>query len=193
MKIRQFFFKYRSYTPIPLAIFIIALSKPSWPLCGFGSLLILLGESLRFKAVRFAGGATRTTKVGAPALCTTGPYARMRNPLYVANMIVYTGIALVAGAENIWLTLLVTWGFFLVQYALIVSLEEATLTDLFGEVYLKYKKNVPALVPRLTPWHRKDSYTPKSFLKTLKTEKRTLQNIILVLLVIFLKFWFTRG
>lgn len=193
MTIKRFFFTYRSYTPIPLALFIIALSRPSWPLCGLGTLLILAGESLRIFAVRYAGGATRTTKVGAPSLCTTGPYARMRNPLYVANMIVYTGIALVAGAENVLIPLTATWIFFFIQYALIVSLEEATLMGLFGDDYLEYKKNVPALFPRLTPWVRHDDYKPKTFFNTLKTEKRTLQNILFMLLVIFLKFWLTGG
>lgn len=193
MNIRRFFFTYRSYTPIPLAIVIIVFSNPSWPLFGAGLLLILGGELFRFNAVRYAGGATRTTNVGAPALCTTGPYAHLRNPLYVANMIVYTGIALAAGSEHVLYLLLLTWGFFIVQYALIVSLEEDTLTNLFGADYQEYRTNVPAVFPRLTPWTKQDNYTPKSFKKTLKTEKRTLQNIFLILAVIFIKHWVAGG
>ena len=193
MSLKKFFFTYRSYTPIPLALFIIYYSNPFWPLCGIGSLFIFLGESLRVYAVRYAGGATRTVKVGAPSLCTTGPYSRMRNPLYVANMIVYTGIALVAGGEVFWIPVLVTWAFFLIQYALIVSLEEETLTGLFGTSYLEYKKNVPSLFPRITPWVNEDNYSPKSLSKTIKTEKRTLQNLTFVLLIIFLKYWFIGG
>lgn len=193
MNIKQFFFSNRSYTPIPLALFIVYLSVPSWPLLGFGFLLIIAGESLRFNSVRYAGGATRTMKVGAPSLCTTGPYAYLRNPLYVANMTVYTGIALIAGAENIWIPLIATWGFFLIQYALIVSLEEKALTNLFGEDYLTYKKNVPSLFPRFTPWVKDDLYAPQTFGKTLKTEKRTLQNLLFVLAIISVKYWFFGG
>ena len=39
----------------------------------------LLGEIIRFNAVRHAGGRTRTTNVGAKSLCTSGPYSRTRN------------------------------------------------------------------------------------------------------------------
>ena len=75
----------------------------------------------------------------------------------------------------------------MIQYTLIVSLEEETLTNLFGEVYINYKKNVPPIFPRLTPWKNITQAKRIPLLKTLKTEKRTLQNVFLVLALIFLK------
>ena len=187
MDIRQFFFKYRSYTPIPIAILIIYFASEQKPYCLLGLLMLLFGESIRIWAVSYAGGKTRTRKVGAPALCTSGPYAFTRNPLYLGNMFMYIGIALVAGAPNIIFMILIIFSFFMIQYILIVSLEEETLTNLFGEAYRNYKKNVPPIFPRIAPWKNKAETKRILLLKTLKTEKRTLQNVFLILALIFLK------
>jgi len=188
--IRNFFFKYRSYTPIPLALIILYYARPEFPLLIGGLLVVAIGESIRFNGVRYAGGITRTTKVGAPSLCTAGPFARVRNPLYLGNMIMYTGIVLFAGAPNLLAMLLLTWVFFSVQYGLIISLEEETLTELFGDEYRTYRSNVPALFPRLTPWPNSDRRTPMSIRKTFRTEKRTLQNATLILIIIILRSFF---
>ncbi len=187
MDIRNFFFTYRSYTPVPLALLIILYSQPSWPMSMFGLLILVAGEWVRLNAVRYAGGATRTTKVGAPSLCTAGPYAYVRNPLYVGNMIMYTGIVLIAGASNIWGMLILTWLFFTIQYLLIVNLEEETLVNLFGETYETYRHFVPALIPRILPWKNDDDRHPASWKNTFKTEKRTLQNIGFILIILWIR------
>ncbi len=70
MDIRQFFFKYRSYTPIPIAILIIYFASEQKPYYLLGLLMLLFGESIRIWAVSYAGGKTRTRNVGAPELCT---------------------------------------------------------------------------------------------------------------------------
>jgi len=184
---RKFFFSNRSYTPIPLALLIIYFSQPLWHQSLLGLIILLVGESIRLNAVRYAGGATRTTKVGAPSLCTSGPYARVRNPLYVGNMIMYTGIVLIAGAPNIWWMLTITWVFFTIQYSLIVNLEEETLIELFGEAYETYRQFVPALIPRIIPWKSDDDRQPAPWKKTFKTEKRTLQNIMLIILILWIR------
>ncbi|MDP6684736.1 MAG: isoprenylcysteine carboxylmethyltransferase family protein [Candidatus Marinimicrobia bacterium] len=187
MNIRNFFFKYRSYTPIPIALVILYFSSLDHSVLGVGIFLLVLGESIRIWAVRYAGGATRTTEVGAPSLCTSGPFSRVRNPLYIGNMIIYTSFVLIAGNENLWIMMGATWAFFIIQYGLIVSLEEEALFRIFGDKYDTYRKNVPALFPRISPWNNGTSEEPNSLLKTLKTEKRTLQNIALVLLLIVFK------
>ncbi len=184
MDIRKFFFENRSYTPIPLAILIIYFSEPALPYFWYGLGCLVLGEFIRFWAVSYAGGITRTMKVGAPTLCSSGPFAHVRNPLYIGNLFDFSGIVLMAGAPNIWVMLIVTWAFFIIQYALIIDLEEETLSRLFGEEYELYKSNVPQLLPRLSPWNSDDNRTPMPFWKTLKTEKRTLQNILLILILI---------
>ncbi len=187
MKIANFLFKYRSYTPIPLALYILINSYFEIQNLLIGLTLIFIGELLRIWAVSYAGGITRTTKVGAPSLCTTGPYSYTRNPLYIGNMIIYTGVVYVAGSYNILSMLIITWTFFIIQYYLIIKLEQNRLIEIFGKEYKAYMDNVPILFPRLSPWINKDKYVPMKLLNTIKTEKRTLQNIILLIIIIYFK------
>ena len=187
MDIRNFFFKNRSYTPIPLAVLIIYFSQPVLPYVLYGLICLGIGEYIRFWAVRYAGGITRTTNVGAPALCSSGPFAYIRNPLYTGNFFIFSGVVLIAGAPNIWAMLAVTWIFFLTQYSLIIYLEEETLVSLFGAEYETYRQHVPRLLPRFSSWTSDDKRRPMTFMKTLKTEKRTLQNIVLILLLVIIR------
>lgn len=187
MDIRNFLFKYRSYTPIPIGIMIVYFARPENAYFIVGFLLLLMGELIRMWAVSYAGGETRTRNVGAPELCTAGPYAFVRNPLYVGNIFMYLGVVMIAGAANVWLMAATTTAFFLIQYSLIVALEEETLENLFGTEYNEYRKNVPAIIPRLSRWSSKDSRESTGILKILRTEKRTLQNVIFILFLITLR------
>lgn len=191
MDIRQFFFKYRSYTPIPLVLVLLYFSDPFQPAIYFGIGLLAVGELIRIWAVRYAGGRTRTRNVGAPKLVTSGPFAYVRNPLYLGNMLMYLGIVLIAGGAIMWLLFLLTLLFFIIQYSLIVSLEQETLKKKFGEEYLLYCKNVPALFPRLKAWEGKEAQDPKKFSKVFKPEKSTLINIIIILTLIYIRSQFS--
>jgi len=188
MNIGNFFFKYRSYTPIPLAAVIIYNAQYANAYLVPGLLFIIFGESIRFWAVSYAGSITRTTTVGAASLCTAGPFAHTRNPLYIGNMLIYSGIVLISGASNILSMFMLTWLFFIVQYFLIINLEEQTLSRMFGVAYLDYTKNVPRLFPRLLRWKSDDNRQPMTLLKTLRSEKRTLQNIVIFLIIIYTRY-----
>ena len=150
--------------------------------------LILIGELIRINAVSYAGGITRTMNVGAPSLCTSGLYSRTRNPLYLGNMMIYLGIVLVAGGEYVFILEGVVFLYFTFQYMMIISLEEETLKKLFGDEYISYMENVPRLFPKITPWTGGlNVHKPSDLHKTLKAEKRTLQNIILILSILVIK------
>lgn len=187
MDIRQSFFRNRSYTPIPLALAIIYYANPGGILTAVGTALIILGELIRLNGVRYAGGATRTRKVGAPALCTDGPYAYVRNPLYLGNIVIYAGIVLFAGGEKVYLLLGLTVAFFVLQYGLIISLEEETLRGKFGDSYIRYVKSVPRLIPRFSHWSGKQQSGPSPWKKTLLTEQRSLQTLSSSIILIL--FW----
>ena len=187
MDIRNFFFKNRSFTPMPVALSIIYFAQPDNPNVLIGLAVLLLGEATRMWSVSYAGGETRTTKVGAPSLCTAGPYGFVRNPIYVGNMLMYLGIVIVAGSPNLALMCITTMTFFIIQYSLIISLEEEKLSELFGEEYSIYKNNVRSIIPRLSRWKTDDDRTPLSFGKLIKTEKRTLQNVVFILSLIIIR------
>ena len=195
MDLRSLLFKKRSYTPIPIVLAILYFSQLSYPFWIYGASFIVLGELIRLSAVRYAGGRTRTTKVGANSLCTSGPYSRTRNPLYIGNVFIYSGVVLLSGGIYVFQLLGVVIFYFIFQYSMIISLEEEKLSTVFGQDYSKYKNNVPRIIPLIIPWDSKSELKPTPILKTLRTEKRTLQNIFLLVFIIiskpyFLKFGF---
>jgi len=175
MDVRQFFFKNRSYTPLPLAFAIIFFADPSGSAIIFGFILVLVGEIIRLNGVHHAGGATRTRTVGAPALCTSGPFGYVRNPLYLGNIIIYAGVVLMAGGLFMWQLLGITVAFFFLQYGLIISLEEEILKGKFGDEYRLYLTTVPRFIPRTTSWSGKNKTSPTTWQKTFRTERRTFQ------------------
>ncbi len=188
--VRRLVFTYRSYTPLPFLAAMLLFAHPTPASLAAGLLLVLLGEGLRFWGVAIVGSETRTTgSVGGTYLVTTGPYARVRNPLYVGNMMLYAGVGVMSMALFPWL-LLAAMAWFFVQYVLIVRQEEDYLAERFGPAYEEYRKNVPRFLPRLTPY-RSPSPGAKtlSLAEGLASERRTLQAIGIVtgvLVIIFL-------
>ena len=187
MDIRDFFFRNRGYIPIPLAIIILTFASIKIELLPIGVILVVTGELLRLNGVRYAGGETRTLKVGAATLCSSGPFAYLRNPLYLGNVTIYAGMVLIAGGEFVWILLPTTLTFFFLEYGLIISLEEETLRKKFNEEYGEYLSMVPRLIPRVSPWKGGSETVPMTIEKTLRTEKRTLQIIGGFILLLILR------
>ncbi len=180
--IRQLLFRYRSYTPIPFIIVMLIYAEPTTPSVLLGSVVTFLGESMRLWGVAYAGSLTRVTgSVGAPAVIMAGPYAFVRNPLYLGNILMYLGIALIANALIPWLPIVATC-FFIVQYSLIVTLEEEFLEREFGATYQEYRNNVPRFLPRLVPYRTPAQANQlPNWKEALRSETRTLQALVLVI------------
>ncbi len=186
MDIRQIFFNYRSYTPIPLLIFLLIFAHSTAYSFWLGLAIVLFGESIRLWAVQHAGGATRTTDgVGGEELITHGPFAYVRNPLYLGNFLLGNGIVIMAWAWMPWM-LLVFWAVFLLQYGMIISLEEDYLQGRFGETYMQYKREVPRVLPRLSPFRKQDVQV-MPFKRALRTERDTLLAYVLISVAIYLR------
>jgi protein-S-isoprenylcysteine O-methyltransferase Ste14 len=149
---RQILFRYRSYTPLPFLILMGWFAHPTVTTMLAGFCAVGLGEFLRAWGVFYAGSETRTTgDVGASRLVTSGPFARTRNPLYMGNIILYTGIGIMANALVPWLpAAALVW--FVYQYTLIVKEEESFLAEKFGREYEEYSRAVPRFGFRVTPY-----------------------------------------
>lgn len=183
---RRLIFKYRSYTPIPFLIAMLIFARPTLTSLLIGFVMVLIGEAIRFWGVSIAGSETRTTgTVGGTYLITNGPFAYVRNPLYVGNMLLYAGVGVMSMAVFPWL-LIAACAWFLLQYYLIVTKEEEYLAERFGADYEDYRRNVRRFLPRLTPY-RAPTPAPKHVRASegFASETRTLQaiGIVLVLLV----------
>ncbi|MGA9120671.1 MAG: isoprenylcysteine carboxylmethyltransferase family protein [Bacteroidota bacterium] len=189
--IRKLMFRARSYTPIPFLILMVIFARPTVPSIVIGFAIVLLGECIRFWGVSIAGAETRTTgTVGGTYLITIGPFAYVRNPLYVGNMLVYLGVGVMSMAVFPWL-LLLALGWFYLQYSLIITGEEEYLRVRFGEQYSTYCREVRRFIPRLAPY-RPEQPPPKTVdvREGIGSEKRTLQAIGLVTAAIVLIYLF---
>lgn len=82
------------------------------------------------------------------ALTTTGPYAYVRNPLYLGSLVTAAGFAI--AARSLWIAAAITL-IFLILYLPVIRSEEAFLENKFPE-FPDYVQQVPQLVPRCTPY-----------------------------------------
>jgi protein-S-isoprenylcysteine O-methyltransferase Ste14 len=80
-------------------------------------------------------------------LVVVGPYRYVRNPLYVTDITVILGTALLT--QN-W-ALVVLLAAYIAQLALQLPLEERELRIRFGQPYRRYCQLVPRFIPRLRP------------------------------------------
>src|ERR1700685_1514850 len=78
-------------------------------------------------------------------LAESGPYAYVRNPLYLGTLLVATGFAI---ASRQWPLAVLFAVVFLLIYLPAIELEEQHLRKLFPE-FAAYAERVPALCPRL--------------------------------------------
>jgi len=185
-------FKFRSYTPIPFVILMLVFENANPASLVTGFFIAAAGELIRFWGVSWAGSETRTTSgVGGSNLIISGPFAYVRNPLYVGNILMYSGLGVMSYALFPYLQILAI-GFFILQYHLIVGEEEAFLKTKFGEQYKRFLENVPKFFPRFTPYKDETNIQPKvSYAKGFKSEIRTLQAFSVVIIMIIVK-WYLR-
>lgn len=191
VRIGGWLFKRRSWLPLPIVLLLLLLrTRPDPPaLLWIGLGLVAAGETLRLWAVHHIGVISRTRGERLGPLITTGPFAHVRNPLYLGNMALWVGFALAAGL--LWLALLVCV-LLIFEYHAIVRWEEDLLLARIGAPYLDYLAAVPRWVPRLFQGSPARPAAPGgspghggyAWLDTLTSERSTLLAIALGLLLV---------
>jgi len=83
-------------------------------------------------------------------LLTDGPFRLCRNPMTFGTIVAYSGIGIYAGTIS-GIAIVLCFGALLVSY--LKLLEEKELAERFGEAYLKYKQEVPFMIPGLRRRH----------------------------------------
>lgn len=81
-------------------------------------------------------------------LAANGPYALVRNPMYLGRYFLLLGMLMLLGNGWLLAAFTIVYYFYMVNR---VRREEALLTPTFGEAYARYCAAVPRFVPRLTP------------------------------------------
>jgi len=188
---RQSVFKYRGLLLLPIALVLILFGQPSLVSAILGVSIALAGELMRIWAVGYSGDTTRSDAVTASQLVTAGPYALVRNPLYLGNALIAIGFTIafsggIPSSQALWLTVFVVVVLVFV-YASVIPLEEEYLARNFGYKYTEYT----TLVPRFIPWKgalakakQQGTYKP-NVLRT--SESITLMFFILMVVVVVLK------
>ena len=101
-----------------------------------GAAVAAVGELIRM----WASGHVKKNK----ELATNGPYAYVRHPLYVGNILILVGYSV---ASNMW------WSFVLMAFLLwfyyppAISYEDNKLEKIFGEQWTEWSQNIHALIP----------------------------------------------
>jgi len=136
-------FEQRSWVPVPLALLLIGVRwhwlRSSWLLAA-GLAIVAGGLGIRFWAVRHIGTISRTRSARLGPLMSRGPFALVRNPLYIGNFLIWIGFAVSSGL--LWMAP-VALAIFAVHYTAIIRFEEASLTRHFGYAYVDYMRTVP--------------------------------------------------
>jgi protein-S-isoprenylcysteine O-methyltransferase Ste14 len=153
-----------------------------------GIALVLTGELLRLWAVRQIGTVSRTRSDRLGPLVSTGPFAYVRNPLYLGNIALWAGFCLNAGFIRLTILVIAVLG---VVYHAIVRWEESLLETRLATGYRAYAARVPRWLPRFvspsTPM-RLPGFREFSWRETLFSERGTLIAIAVGFAMLYLKF-----
>ncbi len=137
-------FKLRGVLMIPLVALLFACTRWEWEyepgIWSLGLAAFLPALLLRVWAQRHLKYRLRDR----PGLSTTGPYAFVRNPVYLANTLILTGLCVLS--ELLWMVPVVLVWTALV-YCLAARFEEVRLAKRFGDAYARYCDRVPAWFP----------------------------------------------
>lgn len=143
---------------IPLAILYLTgdLSFPkNAVLLGLGAAIFVVGLFFAVWTMRlFANVGKGTLAPWAPTkkLVVIGPYAYVRNPMLSGVIMMIMGESAIFLSPGVFI-----WGalFFIINTFYFRFSEEIGLEKRFGDEYLRYKKNVPRWIPRLSKWEDK--------------------------------------
>jgi len=198
IKIGGWLFRHRTALPLPIALAILVIPPAQTPvplleiLAGVG--LTAGGEVLRLWGVHHIGVISRTRSDRLGPLVETGPFAHVRNPLYIGNILLWVGVAITAGL--LWLAPIVL-ALLAVEYHLIVKWEETLLSERRGDEYRDYFERVPRWLPRASRRGRdgrggnEGSASPASSAvsvrSTLFSERGTLMAIVFGYVLLWLK------
>ena len=123
------------------AAFYLWCARPTWASILVGALIALLGLIIR----GLAAGQVKKDR----ELTTTGPYAYVRNPLYLGSILL--GIGFTIASRETWILVFLIVYFVLI-YVPVIQGEQSYLRSQFP-AYLDYTRRVPSLVPR-TLWFK---------------------------------------
>jgi protein-S-isoprenylcysteine O-methyltransferase Ste14 len=167
---------------IPLfagAILLVLFAKPNLPGIVIGLILIIIGESIRI----WAAGHLQKNE----SLTVTGPYAYVKNPLYIGSILMTGGFCILA--DNIYLLAAATFMFCFHYIPYKKRVEGDRLKKIFGSRFEDYDREVPDYVPRRTPYSKEMAPWKFKFFVENSEEGILLIVIAGILLIVSRPYW----
>lgn len=125
-----------------VSLLLVIFANPDLKMFAAGMALIVLGEAVRVWA---AGHLKKNLEV-----TTTGPYAYVKNPLYLGTLLIMIGFSIMA--RNIYVLAIGLGVFFLYYVPFKKRVESDRLRERFGDLWTRYDIAVPDYLPRLSPY-----------------------------------------
>ena len=177
------FKKLRFYFAWPFATFIALTAKTTALGFWLGIPVIVSGEALR---VWSQGHIEKRTR-----LANSGPYAYVRNPLYLSNYLIGLGFVLIF--SNLWILLIYSIGFFILYQGTIRE-EENFLLGEYQDSYQDYFKRVPRFFPTLEAYPNRSNQNFTWQLVWRHGEHVTFLTILLLVISLYLRQeWYQKG
>jgi protein-S-isoprenylcysteine O-methyltransferase Ste14 len=194
-RLGNFLFRYRNAIGPVVFVFALLTTHPSYPLGReslnllfdvLGIVIALLGEALRILTIGYEyierGGRDR--QVYASRLVQGGVFAHCRNPLYVGNILLALGLALIVHSTALYLVVL---PLIVYAYVAIVAAEELFLRKTFGTEFERYCRRVNRWVPDWRGWRASIAGMRFSWRRVLVKEYNTIFVVLLALAAV--KLW----
>lgn len=163
-------------------------AHPEPALFAAGFVAIAIGQSLRLWAT---GYLLKTDE-----LTTAGPYAYLRHPLYAGSLLMGCGFALVAGRTVSMIVIPLGLAFYFGYYLRYKErVESERLEAIYDDAFRAYRAAVPAIFPRLTPWHPpSQTETPPWRLdRVIENDEQTAFVYTVLALTAIVAIWLYRG
>lgn len=162
------------------AVLYIWLARPTWRCLALGAVVVVPGIVIR----ALASGHVRKNE----ALAMSGPYAYTRNPLYLGSLLIAVGFAI--AARNWWIAVALVLMFFVI-YLPVIHGEENFLRKTFPE-FDDYAKQVPRMLPRVTPYQKSGQVAFSIALYRKHREYNALIGSVSIMLVLVAKLFLWR-
>ncbi len=142
----EYAYRFRGVLMAPLYIVLVTVflgetEHDAW-VWSIGLSVFFSGVAIRIWAQTHLHYRLRVHKI----LTRTGPYACVRNPIYIANTLMLLGLTIVS--ELLWfLPIMLIWCCIL--YSFVVRREERHLTEKYGVPYVQFMTDTPRWMPHL--------------------------------------------
>ncbi|NQT82824.1 isoprenylcysteine carboxylmethyltransferase family protein [bacterium] len=150
-RIPAFVFRHRRFVPIATLMLLVILKiclhgTTSLLMLIAGALIVASGMGFRIYSAGYLWGRHTVTEVESDFLCASGPFAYIRNPLYLGNFAVGMGVCV---SLNEWYAYAIFIAEYAFLYSIIIPYEERFLEEKFGDAYAEYKARTRRFLPRL--------------------------------------------